>query len=98
MQAELAIARPLWDFAMILFALGMGSALSSRDRASWWLSQGVLLLSIVIGFAAVSATHAGANLFPLGVWLPIVWAVSFIGAFRTPQSSRENGTSHDGSL
>ena len=98
MQAELSTWRPLWDFAAILFVLGMASALSSRDRAAWWLSQGLLLLSVVVGFAAASATHANVDLFSLGIWIPIAWAVSLIGVFRIPKPSAVRHTNHDGSL
>ena len=98
MQAELSTLRPLWDFAAVLFVLGMASALSSRDRASWWLSQGLLLLSVVVGFAAASATHPSVDLFPLGIWMPIAWALSLIGLFRIPKPSAVSHTNHDGSL
>ena len=87
MQAELSTWRPLWDFAAVLFVLGMASALSSRDRASWWLSQGLLLLSVVVGFAAASVTHANVDLFSLGIWVPIAWALSLIGVLRIPKAA-----------
>ncbi len=98
MQAELSTWRPLWDFAAVLFVLGMVSALSSRDRASWWLSQGLLLLSVVVAFAAASAIHPSVDLFSLGIWVPIAWALSLIGLFRIPKPSAVSHTNHDGSL
>lgn len=82
MQLELSTWRPLWEFAVVLFVLGMASALSSRDRGSWWLSQGLLLFSVVIGFAAASVTHASVDLFSLGVWVPVAWAISLISLPR----------------
>lgn len=80
MQAELATWRPLWDFVAVLFVLGIAGGLSSRDRASWWISQGLLLLSVLIGFAAAQVTHAGVDLFSLGIWMPIAWGLT---AFAT---------------
>lgn len=82
MQAELSTWRPLWDVAMVLFVLGLAAGLSARDRASWWLSQGLLLLSVVIGFAAASATHAGVDLFSLGTWVLIVWGLTIVATLR----------------
>lgn len=98
MQAELSTWRPLWDFAMVLSVLGLAAGLSARDRASWWLSQGLLLLSAVIGFAAASVTHAaGADLFSLGVWVLIAWGLSIVAtlrpASRFAQSSSPSTTS-----
>lgn len=87
MQAELSSWRPLWDSATILFVLGMASALSSRDRSSWWLSQGLLLVSIVMAFAAAGAVHSGIDLFSLGMWIPIAWAITWLGAVRLRKSS-----------
>ncbi len=83
MQAELATWRPLWDFAAVLFVLGIAGGLSSRDRASWWISQGLLLLSVLIGFAAAQVIHAGVDLFSLGVWVPIAWGLTLLGARRS---------------
>ena len=82
MQAELSTWRPLWDFAMLLFVLGLAAGLSVRDRTSWWLSQGLLLLSVVIGLAAASVTHAGVDLFSLGVWIPIAWGLTIVPGLR----------------
>ena len=98
MQVELSTWLPLWDFAAVLFVLGCAGGIGSRDRASWWVSQGLLLLSIVIGFAAAGATHAGVDLFAFGVWVPTAWALSLIGAFRIPKPSAVSHTNHDGSL
>ena len=98
MQAELSTWRPLWDFAAVLFVLGMASALNSRDRASWWLSQGLLLLGVVVGFAAASATHPSVDLFSRGILVPIAWAVSLIGVLRIPKHSSVSRVNHDGSL
>lgn len=82
MQVELSTWRSLWDFAMVLFVLGLAAGLSARDRASWWLSQGLLLLSVVIGFAAASVTHASVDLFSLGVWVPIAWGLTLVATLR----------------
>ena len=97
MQTDLSIWRPLWDFATVVFVLGMASTLNSRDRASWWLSQGLLLLSVVVGFAAASVTHDNVDLFSLGIWISIAWAVSLIGVLRIPKHSLASRVNHDGS-
>lgn len=78
MRAEMSTWQPLCDLAFVLFVLGIASTLLSRDRAAWWLSQGLLLLSIVLGFAAASAIHSSVNLFSLGVWIPLAWAIRWI--------------------
>ena len=82
MQAELSTWRPLWDFAMVLFVLGFAAGLCAGNRTSWWLSQGLLLLSVFIGFAAASATHAGVDLFSLGIWVLIAWSLTIIATLR----------------
>lgn len=82
MQVELSTWRPLWDFAMVLFVLGLAAGLSARDRVLWWISQGLLLLSVVIGFAAASVTHAGVDPFSLGVWAPIAWGLTIVATLR----------------
>jgi len=82
MPVELATWRPLWDFSAVLFVLGIAGGLTSRDRASWWISQGLLLLSILIGFAAAQVTHADVDLFSLGIWVPIAWGLSAWSKFR----------------
>ena len=82
MQVELSTWRPLWDFAMVLFVLGLAAGLNARDRTSWWLSQGLLLLSVFIGFAAASATHAGVDLFSLGIWVLIAWSLTIVATLR----------------
>ncbi|MBC7820281.1 MAG: hypothetical protein IAG10_25640 [Planctomycetaceae bacterium] len=83
MQTELSTWRPLWDLATVLFVLGIAGGLSSRDRASWWVSQGLLLLSVVIGFAVAQVTHRGVDLFSLGVWVPIAWGLTAFSARRS---------------
>lgn len=98
MQAELSTWLPLWDFAAVLFVLGMASALCSRDRAAWWLSQGLLLLSVIVGLAAARAIHGDVDLFSLGIWIPIAWGVSLIRVFRISKPSAVSSTNHDGSL
>ena len=82
MQVELSTWRPLWDFAMLLFVLGLAAGLNARDRTSWWLSQGLLLLSVVIGLAAASVTHTSVDLFSLGVWIPIAWGLTIVPGLR----------------
>ena len=82
MQAELATWRPLWDFAAVLFVLGIAGGLTSHDRASWWVSQGLLLLSVLLGLAAAQVTHAGVDLFSLGIWVPIAWGLTAFGSRR----------------
>lgn len=82
MPIELATWRPLWDFAAVLFVLGIAGGLSCRDLASWWISQGLLLLSVLIGFAAAQVTHADVDLFSLGIWVPIAWGLSVCSICR----------------
>lgn len=82
MQAELATWRPLWDFAAVLFVLGMAGGMSSRDRTSWLISQGLLMLSVLVGFAAAQVTHAGIDLFSLGIWVPVAWSLTVLGRLR----------------
>ena len=94
MQVELSTWRPLWDFAMVLFVLGLAAGLTTRDRAGWWLSQGLLLLSVLIGFAAASVTHSDVDLFSLGVWVPIAWGLTLIGRVCIPKSSTNNESSY----
>lgn len=104
MPFELSTCRPLWDVAMVLFVLGLAAGLSARDRATWWLSQGLLLLSVVIGFAAASVIHPGVDLFSLGVWVPIAWGLTIVATLRRrvahpvaqlSSSSSTNVTDHD---
>lgn len=75
MRAELSSWLPLCDLAAMLFVLGIASTLLSRDRRAWWVSQGLLLLGIVLGFVAASAIHSSVDLFSLGVWIPLAWAI-----------------------
>lgn len=95
MRADLSAWQPLWDLASVLFVLGIASALNCRDRVSWWLSQGLLVLSIAIGFAAASAIHPDVDLFSLGIWIPIACVISLIGALRIPQFLLTSRTKHD---
>lgn len=100
MQTELATWRPLWDIVAVLFVLGFVGGLSSRDRASWLVSQGLLLLSVVVGFAAAGVTHAGVELFSLCIWVPIAWGLSACIASRhrpLPQPPKLAEPSRDGS-
>ncbi len=95
MGVELSTWRPLWEFSAILLVLGAASGLSSRDRMSWWLSQGLLLLGVILGFAAIGAMHPRADLFSLSVWAPLVlvleWAVvAMSGTRRTQWPARTN--------
>lgn len=83
MQAELSTWRSLWDFAIVLFVLGIASGINSRDRASWWVSQGLLMLSVLIGFAAAQVTHLGVELISLGLWVPLAWGLTAFGARRS---------------
>ena len=82
MRIELSTWLPLWDFAAVLFALGIAGGLSSQDRASWWVSQGLLLPSVLIGFAAAQVTHAGVDLFSFSIWVPIAWGLTVFGRLR----------------
>ncbi len=82
MHVELSTWRPLFDFAAVLFVLGVAGGLNSRGHVSWWASQGLLLLSVLIGFAAVQVTHIGVDLFSLGIWVSIAWGLTTIGTIR----------------
>lgn len=89
MRTELSTWLPLCDLAAILFVLGIASTLLGRDRVAWWLSQGLLLLSVVIGFAVTSAIHSEVDLFSLGAWIPLAWAIrSTAGAPRSISTRR----------
>lgn len=88
MRTELSTWLPLCDLAAILFVLGVASTLLSRDRVVWWLSQGLLLLSVVIGFVAASAVHSAVDLFTLGVWIPLAWAIRWIATTPRLTSTR----------
>lgn len=79
MHAELSTWQPLWDFAVVLFVLGVAGGLSNRDRTAWWVSQGLLLLGVLMGFAAAQVTHSGVDLFALGIWVPIAWGLTVLG-------------------
>ncbi len=78
MGAELATWRPLFEFSMILVVLGLAGCLNSRDRISWWLSQGLILLGLIVGLAATGAMHPQVDLFSLGIWLPFVVVLELI--------------------
>lgn len=95
MQAELSTWRPLWDFASVLFVLGLAGAMTSRDRSAWWCSQGLLLLSVVLAFAAASALHRHIDFFSLGIWVPLAWLATWLGAIRIPHPSISDQTHHD---
>ena len=71
MNAELATWRPLFEFAMVLIVLGLAGCLNARDRISWWLSQGLVSLGVIVGLASTGAMHPRVDLFSLGLWLPL---------------------------
>ena len=83
MQVELSTWRPLWDFAIVLFVLGIAGGINSRDLTSWWVSQGLLMMSVLIGFAVAQVTHPGIDLISLGIWVPLAWGLTAIGARRS---------------
>ena len=93
MSVELSTWRPLWEFSAILIVLGTAGCLSHRDRMSWWQSQGLIVLGVILGFAAIGAMHPRVDLFSLGVWIPVVLAVEMAivatscAAERRPQNS-----------
>ena len=72
MSAELATWRPLFEFGMVLIVLGLAGCLNARDRISWWLSQGLVSLGVIVGMASTGAMHPRVDLFSLGIWLPLV--------------------------
>ena len=78
MSVELATWRPLWEFSVILIVLGAAGCLSGRDRMSWWMSQGLIVLGVIVGFAAIEAMHPQVDLFSLGVWIPLVLALELV--------------------
>ena len=75
MSAELATWRPLYEFAMVLVVLGLAGCLKARERISWWLSQGLVTLGVIVGMASTGAMHQKVDLFSLGIWLPLVAVV-----------------------
>lgn len=78
MSVELSTWQPLCEFSAILIVLGAAGCLSSRDRMSWWQSQGLIVLGVIVGFAAVGAMHPRVDLFSLGVWIPLVLALELV--------------------
>jgi NADH:ubiquinone oxidoreductase subunit K len=95
MPHDLAMARPLWELAAVLFVLGIGGGLHCRDRAAWWMSQGLLLLSFVVGFAADQVSHASVNLRLLGVWVPVAWFATWVLNGRSRRASPAGEVAHD---
>ena len=78
MGVELATWRPLFEFSMILVVLGLAGCLNSRDRISWWIAQGLMLLGLILGLAATGAMHSRVDLFSLGMWIPLVAVLELI--------------------
>ena len=82
MSVELSTWRPLWEFSAILIVLGAAGCLSRGDRMSWWQSQGLIVLGVIVGFAAIGAMHPQVDLFSLGAWIPVVLGLELIVASR----------------
>ncbi len=78
MSVELSMWRPLWEFSAILIVLGVAGCLTRRDRMSWWQSQGLIVLGVIVGFAATGAMHPHADLFSLSVWIPLVLVLEMV--------------------
>jgi len=78
MSAELATWRPLFEFGMVLIVLGLAGCLNARDRISWWLSQGLVSLGVIVGMASTGAMHPRVDLFSLGIWLPLVAVIELV--------------------
>lgn len=95
MPLELAMARPLWELAAVLFVLGIVGGLHCRDRATWWTSQGLLLLSFLVGFAADHVSHASVNLRSLGLWVPVAWFATWVLNRRSRRASPAGEVAHD---
>jgi hypothetical protein len=99
MSVELSTWRPLWEFSAILIVLGAAGCLSSRDRMFWWQSQGLIVLGVMVGFAAIGAMHPHVDLFSLGVWIPLVLALELVVIYSTDSASMACclvATKHDG--
>ena len=90
MNVELASWRPLFEFAMVLIVLGLAGCLHGRDRISWWLSQGLVSLGVIVGIAATGTLHPRVDLFSLGMWLPLVALLELILMQRKSWKSLPN--------
>ncbi len=98
MGVELATWRPLFEFSMILMILGLTGCLSGRDRISWWLSQGLILLGLILGLAATGALHPRVDLFSLGMWIPLVAVLELIVCVMSHGSIQKTHNASDQTL
>lgn len=71
MHGELSILRPLLELAVIVIIVGLAGCVASRDRQGWWLSQGLVVLGLLIGIAAVGELHPTSPVMSLSMWLPL---------------------------
>lgn len=71
MHSELSIWRPLVELSVIVVIVGLAGCLASRDRQSWWLSQGLVVLGLLAGLAAAGELHSASPVMSLAVWLPL---------------------------
>lgn len=82
MQAELVTWRPLFEFGMIAIVLGVVGLASRRSLSTWLVSQGLLLLGMVLGFTAFSAVHHRAEGRTLALWVIAAWAMQLVVGVR----------------
>jgi NADH:ubiquinone oxidoreductase subunit K len=83
MQAELVTWRPLFEFGMIAFVLGVVGVASRPSLSTWLVSQGLLLLGAVLGLTAFSAVHHRPEGHTLAMWVIAAWAVQMVVVART---------------
>ena len=82
MQAELVTWRPLFEFGMIAFVLGLVGLASRRSLWTRLVSQGLLLLGAVLGLVAFSAVHHRPEGHILALWVIAAWAVQLVVGVR----------------
>ena len=71
MHSEWSILRPLVELAVIVVIVGLAGCVASRDRQGWWLSQGLVVLGLLMGLAASGELHPTSPVMSLAVWLPV---------------------------
>ena len=69
MHSELSVWRPLIELSVIVVILGVAGCVASRDRQSWWLSHGLVVLGLLIGLATAAELHSPAPLMSLMTWM-----------------------------
>lgn len=90
MWIELSTWGPLAEFSAILIVLGAAGCLTAREREAWWMSQGLLLLGVLVGLASVGRIHAEVDSFSMLVWMPLVLLLELLVVWLAPKASSAN--------